>query len=71
MSGSLPTTVHNERVKLSSRFLTNIGIVLVLGAIIGPILGRHDLIGLAGMVGFGVAGGLSIGAGFRLLRRLR
>jgi hypothetical protein len=58
--------IHNERVKLASRLATNLGIGLILAAILVPLVGRIAYAGL-----LAVAGVVCLIAGHRMLGRLR
>jgi len=63
--------VHNERVKLSARFLSTTGVWMLLAGIIAPAF-RHDALWqLLYVWGLAVAGVILIVAGTWWLRWLR
>jgi hypothetical protein len=57
----MSASVHNEGVKLASRFATNLGIGLILAAILVLLVGRYAYGSLA------VAGVVCIIAGHRMI----
>jgi hypothetical protein len=58
--------IYSEGVKLASRFATNLGIGMILAAVLVPLVGRYAYAGL-----LAVAGIVCIIAGHRMIRQLR
>jgi hypothetical protein len=63
--------IRNERLKLFARFASNVGVVLVLIAVVVPLFVRRDPAAMAYSAVLGLAGLLCVAAAVWLLGRLR